>query len=136
MLIRNAIIDGYLGLVDLRIMHGAVQEIGVGLVKGLYESEMDLQGDVLRPGRVIIQAGVTAAELRRLYRQGVALVMTDCMPAGRISPTCARVQVCNPLPARVPEDMRKPVRPGVLSPLTRWKQDGTFVSVIDEHSAD
>ena len=49
MLIRNAVIDGYPGPVDLRLMHGAVQEIGVGLQKGLYESELDLGGDELRP---------------------------------------------------------------------------------------
>ena len=49
MLIRNAAIDGYPGLVDLRLMHGAVQEIGVGLQKGLSESELDLAGDELRP---------------------------------------------------------------------------------------
>ena len=49
MLIRNAVIDGYPGPVDLRLMHGAVQEIGVGLQKGLYESELDLHGDELRP---------------------------------------------------------------------------------------
>ena len=49
MLIRNARIEGYSGPVDLRLMHGAVQEIGVGLVKGLYESELDLAGDQLRP---------------------------------------------------------------------------------------
>ena len=48
MLIRNAVIDGYPGPVDLRLMHGAVQEIGVGLRKGLYESELDLAGDELR----------------------------------------------------------------------------------------
>ena len=47
MLIRNAVIDGYPGPVDLRLMHGAVQEIGVGLRKGLYEAEMDLMGDTL-----------------------------------------------------------------------------------------
>lgn len=47
MLIRNAVIDGYPGLVDLRLMHGKVQEIGVGLQKGLYESELDAQGDRL-----------------------------------------------------------------------------------------
>lgn len=46
MLIRNARVEGY-GLVDLRLMHGAVQEIGVGLTKGLYESELDLGGDAL-----------------------------------------------------------------------------------------
>lgn len=49
MLIRNAVIDGYPGPVDLRLMHGTVQEIGVGLVKGLYESELDLMGDTLVP---------------------------------------------------------------------------------------
>ena len=49
MLIRNAVIDGYPSTVDLRLMHGAVQEIGVGLVKGLYESELDLCGDTLAP---------------------------------------------------------------------------------------
>lgn len=48
MLIRNACIEGYADLVDLRLMHGAVQEIGAGLVKGLYESELDLAGDMLR----------------------------------------------------------------------------------------
>ena len=47
MLIRNAVIGGYPGPVDLRLMHGAVQEIGVGLQKGLYESELDLGGDIL-----------------------------------------------------------------------------------------
>ncbi len=47
MLIRNACLPGHPGLTDLRLMHGAVREIGVGLVKGLYESEMDLQGDGL-----------------------------------------------------------------------------------------
>ena len=49
MLIRNAVIDGYPGPVDLRLMHGVVQEIGVGLQKGLYESELDLMGDALTP---------------------------------------------------------------------------------------
>ena len=49
MLIRNARIAGYPGLTDLRLMHGAVQEIGVGLQKGLYESELELAGDELRP---------------------------------------------------------------------------------------
>ena len=49
MLIRNAVIGGYPGSVDLRLMHGAVQEIGVGLQKGLYESELNLAGDVLVP---------------------------------------------------------------------------------------
>ncbi len=49
MLIRNARLPGHPGLTDLRLMHGAVWEIGVGLIKGLYESEMDVAGDELRP---------------------------------------------------------------------------------------
>lgn len=49
MLIRSARIAGYPGPVDLRLMHGAVQEIGAGLQKGLYEAEIDLMGDELRP---------------------------------------------------------------------------------------
>lgn len=49
MLIRNARIKGYPGMVDLRLMHGTVQEVGVGLVKGLYESELDFAGDELHP---------------------------------------------------------------------------------------
>ena len=47
MLIRNARVDGF--TVELRLMHGRVQEIGVGLQKGLYESALDLAGDELRP---------------------------------------------------------------------------------------
>ncbi len=49
MLIRNAKLNGCAGLTDLRLMHGTVQEIGTNLVKGLYEAELDLQGDALRP---------------------------------------------------------------------------------------
>lgn len=47
MLIRNAMVDGR--MTDMRLMHGAVREMGVGLTKGLYESEIDLMGDELRP---------------------------------------------------------------------------------------
>lgn len=46
MLIRNAMIDGR--LTDLRLKHGRVQEMGLGLAKSLYESEMELAGDELR----------------------------------------------------------------------------------------
>lgn len=49
MLIRDAKLHGVHELVDVRIMHGRVQEIGVGLRKGLYESEMSLRGDLLLP---------------------------------------------------------------------------------------
>ena len=47
MLIRNAVVDG--SLTDLRLMHGCVQEMGAGLHKSLYEAELDLTGDELRP---------------------------------------------------------------------------------------
>lgn len=49
MLIRNVKLTGHPGPTDLRLMHGRVQEIGTGLAKGLYESELDLAGDELRP---------------------------------------------------------------------------------------
>ncbi len=48
MLIRNARLPGHTGLTDLRLMHGAVREVGAGLEKGLYESELDVSGDELR----------------------------------------------------------------------------------------
>ena len=66
MLIRNAVIDGYPGPVDLRLMHGAVQEIGVGLQKGLYEAELDLTGDELRP----VPAGMALPAKYRRSRVG------------------------------------------------------------------
>jgi len=67
MLIRNVLIDGYPGPVDLRLMHGAVQEIGVGLQKGLYESELEFAGDTLTvcsPGMELPQ------RYRRFRREG------------------------------------------------------------------
>ena len=69
MLIRNAVIDGYPGPVDLRLMHGTVQEIGVGLVKGLYESELDLLGDEL--------CVCPAEKLPPRYRRKAAAVAQD-----------------------------------------------------------
>ena len=84
MLIRNA--TALLGArfcpgTELRLMHGAVQEIGCGLTKGLYESELDLAGDYLLPGLVAVRRGCPAEELpalaRRLYREGVAAIVTD-----------------------------------------------------------
>ena len=76
MLIRNA--TALLGArfcpgTELRLMHGAVQEIGCGLTKGLYESELDLAGDYLLPGLVAVRRDCPAEELpalsRRLYRR-------------------------------------------------------------------
>ena len=67
MLIRNAVIDGYPDPVDLRLMHGAVQEIGVGLQKGLYESELDLAGDTLTVCPPEIEL---PKRYRRVHREG------------------------------------------------------------------
>lgn len=154
MLIRNATLwlDGQAqpGM-ELRLMHGAVQEIGCGLVKGLYESELDLQGDLLLPGMVIARTQVTAGELRQLYRQGVALVVTETAVPGRVMPRSARIlqmdaerRSCLPtspspgamLPAWAELAPYRMIRPGSPSPLTCWTQAGAFVSVIDEHAAD
>lgn len=141
MLIRNATL--WQGTVlqpgmELRLMHGVVQEMGVGLVKGLYESEMDLQGDVLRPGRAVICEQLTAAELRRLHRQGIAVVITKAAPDGCIRWTSPRIILMNPLPAEIPEEyaMQAGIRPGSPAPLTRWSRDGRFLGVIHEHSGD
>lgn len=77
MLIRNARIEGYPGPVDLRLMHGAVQEVGVGLIKGLYESELDLVGDTLTicPPELPLPP-----KYRRVRREGEA---THIMPGTR-----------------------------------------------------
>lgn len=96
MLIRNA--TAYLGGVfqpgtDVRIMHDAVQEIGVGLQKGLYESELDLAGDYLLPGFVDVHThafrgndamnGEAAVRqmAKDLYREGVAAFLPTTMSA-------------------------------------------------------
>ncbi|MBQ8654506.1 MAG: hypothetical protein IJ507_06165 [Clostridia bacterium] len=138
MLIRNASLrlDGQLRRgMELRLMHGAVQETGVGLLKGLYESELDLQGDEIRPGSCVIQSNVTAEQLRKLYRQGVSLVITDVKLTGRRQ--SPRVIMMSPLPRCVPEELAETViQPGTHAPLTRWKPDGTYAGMIDEHAAD
>ncbi|MGN0745619.1 MAG: hypothetical protein ACI4ML_02965 [Aristaeellaceae bacterium] len=84
MLIRNAtaLLGGrFCPGTELRLMHGAVQEIGSGLTKGLYESELDLAGDYLLPGLVAVCRGIAPEELpalaRQLYRKGVAALVTD-----------------------------------------------------------
>ena len=84
MLIRNAtaLLGGrFCPGTELRLMHGAVQEIGCGLTKGLYESELDLEGDYLLPGLVAVRRDCPVEELpalaRRLYREGVAAIVTD-----------------------------------------------------------
>ena len=56
MLIRNATLQMSAterACMDVRVMNGCVWEMGAALVKGLYESEIDLRGDVLMPGRML-----------------------------------------------------------------------------------
>ncbi len=110
MLIRNA--TAFIGGrfekgTDLRIMHGKVQEIGSGLCKGLYESELDLQGDYLLPGFVDVNVivpqinndadGIRSLQTlsRSLYRQGVAaFVATSAhVPADLLHRFCAHPPV-------------------------------------------
>jgi len=96
MLIRHA--TAYLGGkfvpdTDVRIMHGEVQEIGFGLTKGLYESEIDLGGDYLLPGFVDVHTHAfrghdtmqgeeaVRAMARDLYREGVAAFLPTTMSA-------------------------------------------------------
>ena len=83
MLIRNATLQmsaTECACMDVRVMNGCVWEMGAALVKGLYESEIDLHGDVLMPGRML-ETPISAADekalrllCRKLYREGVELV--------------------------------------------------------------
>lgn len=96
MLIRNAtaFMDGrFLPGIDLRLMHGKVQEIGHGLIKGLYEEELDLAGDYLLPGFVDVhlhafrghdtmQGEAAVRQMaKELYREGVAAFLPTTMSA-------------------------------------------------------
>lgn len=96
MLIRNAtaFMEGrFRAGFDLRLMHGKVQEIGHGLVKGLYEAELDLNGDYLLPGFVDVhihafrghdtmQGEAAVRQMAKdLYREGVAAFLPTTMSA-------------------------------------------------------
>lgn len=96
MLIRNATAfmeERFQAGVELRLMHGKVQEIGHGLVKGLYEEEVDLAGDYLLPGFVDVhihafrrhdamQGEQAVRQMARdLYREGVAAFLPTTMSA-------------------------------------------------------
>ena len=64
MLIRNATLQMSAterACMDVRVMNGCVWEMGAALVKGLYESEIDLRGDVLMPGRML-ETPISAAD--------------------------------------------------------------------------
>ena len=63
MLIRNATLQMSAterACMDVRVMNGCVWEMGAALTKGLYESEIDLRGDVLAPGRMLESARLCA----------------------------------------------------------------------------
>lgn len=76
MLIRNAMIDGL--VTDLRLMHGSVQEMGVGLQMGLYESELDLAGDELHP---LTEGMPLPSRMRRVKVQPVGAHIIPGSPA-------------------------------------------------------
>lgn len=79
MLIRNAVVDGL--STELRLMHGRVQEMGVGLAKGLYESETDLMGDELRPLTADMPLPPRFLPARRMAIQPVDAHITPGAPA-------------------------------------------------------
>ncbi len=141
MLIRNAkLSDNPDALMDVRLMHGCVQEIGVGLAKGLYEAEIDLGGDVLSPG-LMLDAHYHAdteqelrALCRRLYRQGVRCFTAEASEEA-FHAVQERPERKGALPVRtLPE--QEHLRVGTPAPLIRRNRQGEFVSWIDAHSGD
>ena len=96
MLVRHATayMDGrFCAGIDLRLMHGKVQEIGHALTKGLYEEEIDLAGDYLLPGFVDVhihafrghdtmQGEAAIRQMaKELFREGVAAFLPTTMSA-------------------------------------------------------
>lgn len=105
MLIRNANVyldGGFVRGVEVRVHNGRVHELGHGLAKGLYEEEMDLDGDYLLPGFVDVHIHAfrgydtmqgeqaVRAMSRELYREGVAAFCPTTMSAS-VSDTAAAV---------------------------------------------
>lgn len=143
MLIRNATLQMSAterACMDVRVMNGCVWEMGVALVKGLYESEIDLHGDVLMPGRML-ETPVPAADkktlrllCRRLYREGVRYFVADC-PADALLRVQNRPERRGALPVTALPNP-EPLRSGTGMPLTRWTAAGEFVGMMDEHSGD
>ena len=87
MLIRNATLQMSATertCMDVRVMNGCVWEMGAALTKGLYESEINLHGDVLAAGRMLEKPIPAADEkalrllCRKLYREGVRYFVADC----------------------------------------------------------
>ena len=68
MLIRNATLQMSATertCMDVRVMNGCVWEMGAALTKGLYESEINLHGDVLAAGRML-EKPIPAADEKAL----------------------------------------------------------------------
>lgn len=148
MLIRNARIlvsaSAYMQT-DLRVMHGRVQEIGAGLEKGLYEAEMDVQGDMLQPGRFLskvthVENMATLQRLcRTMYRQGIVYFRTDAPQEWLMQIRgVAHKKVAVPLGAEepLPEEMTETVCVGTVAPLNRFDRNGQWLGVLDAHSGD
>ena len=76
MLIRNATLQMSAterACMDVRVMNGCVWEMGVALVKGLYESEIDLHG-----------AGADAGNARPCGgRKDASAAVPEALPRGR-----------------------------------------------------
>ena len=96
MLIRhaNVFVDGgFVRDLEVRVHNGRVQEMGYGLMKGLYEEELDLHGDYLLPGFVDVHIhafrrhdtmdGEQAVRgmSRELFKEGVSAFCPTTMSA-------------------------------------------------------
>ena len=122
MLIRNATLQMSAterACMDVRVMNGCVWEMGAALVKGLYESEIDLRGDVLMPGRML-ETPISAADekalrllCRKLYREGV------------------RYFGCAPARAESPGTPRRAARDGTAEPRTAPLRHGNAPDALD-----
>ncbi len=127
-------------LTDLRIMHGCVQEIGQALVKGLYEAEIDLNGDLLTAGQQISEPLPAEDEAalrllcRRLYRQGVSHFCTSA-PQNVLENVQKAPERRGARPVRTLPEAPK-IGVGTSAPLNRWQPDGRWLGMIDEHSGD
>lgn len=143
MLIRNATLqmsETERTCMDVRVMNGRVWEMGAALEKGLYESEIDLHGDLLAAGRTL-ETPVGAADerelralCRKLYREGVRYFAADA-PEDAVARVQNRPERRGALPVTtLPKP--EPLRSGTEMPLTRWTAAGEFVGMVDEHSGD
>ena len=139
MLIRNATLQMSAterACMDVRVMNGCVWEMGAALTKGLYESEINLHGDVLAAGRMLEKPIPAADEkaLRLLCREGVRYFVADC-PADALLRVQNRPERRGALPVTALPNP-EPLRSGTGMPLTRWTAAGEFVGMMDEHSGD